>query len=94
MPARFGILQSMSRKCSCFGNAVIECFFGTLKVKYFYLAPIEGIEALEAGRRDCIDYCNNERVDLGLRDLSPVKKGRQASPDRRDSYRSTSGGQS
>jgi transposase InsO family protein len=63
----------MSRKGNCFDNAVIERFFGTLKGEYFHLATIEGIEALEAGVNDYIDYHNNERIKLGLRGLSPVQ---------------------
>jgi putative transposase len=72
MLARCGVTQSMSRKGSCFDNAVIESFFGTLKAEYFHLANIEVIEALEAGVHDCIDYYNNERIKLGLQGLSPV----------------------
>ena len=73
MLARCGVTQSMSRKGNCLDNAVIESFFGTLKVEYFYLATIESIEALEAGVNDYIDYYNNERIKLGLRGLSPVE---------------------
>ena len=73
MLARCGVAQSMSRKGNCLDNAVIERFFGTLKVEYFYLATIENIEALEAGVNDYIDYYNNERIKLGLRGLSPVE---------------------
>ena len=72
MLASCGVTQSMSRKGNCFDNAVIESFFGTLKAEYFHLAKIEGIEALEAGVNDCIDYYNNERIKLGLKGLSPV----------------------
>ncbi|SVH89695.1 IS150 ORF2 [Shigella flexneri] len=32
-----GIKQSMSRKGNCLDNAVVECFFGTLKSECFYL---------------------------------------------------------
>ena len=79
MLARCSVTQSMSRKGNCLDNAVIESFFGTLKVEYFYLATIESIEALEAlealeaGVNDYIDYYNNERIKLGLRGLSPVE---------------------
>jgi transposase InsO family protein len=73
MLARCGVTQSMSRKGNCLDNAVIESFFGTLKAEYFHLVKIEGIEALEAGVNDYIDYYNNERIKLGLRGLSPVE---------------------
>ncbi|MBC7595613.1 MAG: IS3 family transposase [Kineosporiaceae bacterium] len=52
---------------------MIESFFGTLKAEYFHLATIEGIEALEEGVNDYIDYYNNGRIKLGLRGLSPVQ---------------------
>lgn len=39
----------------------------------FHLATIEGIEALEAGVNDYIDYYNHERIKLGLKGLSPVE---------------------
>ena len=52
MLARCVVIQSMSREGSCLDNAVIESCFGTLKAEYFYLATIEGIEALEAGVND------------------------------------------
>jgi len=80
MLASCGVTQSMSRKGNCLDNAVIESFFGTLKAEYFYLATIEGIEALEAGVNDYIDYYNNERIKLGLRGLSPVQYRLVSSP--------------
>ena len=49
MIARRGVTQSMSRKGNCFDNAVIESFLGTRKAKYFHLATLDSIEALEAG---------------------------------------------
>ena len=73
MLARYGVTHSMSRKGNCLDNAVIESFFGTLKVEYFYLAKIESIEALEAGVNDYIHYYNHERIKLGLEGLSPVE---------------------
>ena len=73
MLKRCGATQSMSRKGNCFDNAVIESFFGTLKAEYFHLSKVEGIEALEAGVNEYIDYYNNERIKLGLQGLSPVQ---------------------
>lgn len=63
----------MSRKGNCFGNAVIECFFGTLMAEYFHLAASNSIDALEAGAHDYVHYYNHERIKLGLQGLSPVE---------------------
>lgn len=43
---------------------MIESFFGTLKAEYFHLAKVEGIEALEAGVNDYVDYYNHEPIKL------------------------------
>ena len=72
MLANHGVRQSMSRRGNCFDNAVIESFFGTLKVEYFHLALLESLEELEAGVHDYIHYYNHERLKLGLQGLSPV----------------------
>jgi putative transposase len=73
MLARWGVMQSMSRKGNCFDNAVIESFFGTLKAEYLHLAMPGSIEALEAGVHEYINYYNHERIKLGLQGLSPVE---------------------
>jgi putative transposase len=73
MLVRHGVTQSMSRKGNCFDNAVIESFFGTLKVEYFHLAALDSVEALEAGVQKYIRYYNHERIKLGLQGLSPVE---------------------
>ena len=52
---------------------MIESFFGTLKAEYFRLASVDGIEALQSGVDDYIDYYNNERIKLQLKGLSPVE---------------------
>ena len=36
MPSGLGLRQSMSRKGNCHDNAVMENFFGKLKVEMFY----------------------------------------------------------
>ena len=71
--AQRGVTQSMSRRGNCFDNAVIESFFGTLKAEYFYLETIDGLDELEAGVHDYIDYYNRKRIKLGLKGLSPVE---------------------
>ena len=73
MLARRGVTQSMSRKGNCFDNAVIESFFGTLKVEYFHLATLDSLEELKAGVHNYIYYYNHERIKLGLQGLSPVE---------------------
>ena len=72
MLAHRGVSQSMSRKGSCFDNAVIESFFGTLKAEFFHLATLDSIEMLEAGVHDYIHYYNHERIKLRLNGRSPV----------------------
>lgn len=73
MLAQRGVTQSMSRRGNCFDNAVIESFFGTLKAEYFYLETIDGLDELEAGVHDYIDYYNHKRIKLRLKGLSPVE---------------------
>lgn len=58
-------------------KAVIEGFFGTLKVEHFIAAP-NSIDALEAGVHDYVRYCNHERIRLGLQGLSPVECRRRS----------------
>ena len=73
MLARRGVTQNMSRKGNCFDNAVIESFFGTLKVEYFHLATLDDLHDLEVGVNDSIHYHNHERIKLGLKGLRPVE---------------------
>ena len=73
MLANRGVTQSMSRKGNCLDNAVMESFFGTLKVEYYHLEKHDCIAALEAGVHDYIRYYNQERIKLGLQGLSPVE---------------------
>ena len=73
MLAHRGVTQSMSRKGNCFDNAVIESFFGTLKVEYFHLATLDDLHDLEVDVNGYIHYYNHERIKLGLQGLSPVE---------------------
>ena len=73
MLARRGVTQNMSRKGNCFDNAVIESFFGTLKVEYFHLATLDDLHDLEVGVNDSIHYHNHERIKLGLKGLRSVE---------------------
>ena len=49
---------------NCFNNAVIESFFGILKVEYFYLAAPKGIDELESVVHDYIRYYKHECIKL------------------------------
>ena len=73
MLAKCGVKQSMSRRGTCFDNAVIASFFGTLKTEHFHLAVPNSIRALESGVHDCVHYYNHSRIKLGLQGLSPVE---------------------
>ncbi|WP_395230547.1 DDE-type integrase/transposase/recombinase, partial [Escherichia coli] len=42
-----GIKQSMSRKGNCLDDAVVECFFGTLKSECLYLDGFSNISVLK-----------------------------------------------
>lgn len=63
------------RKGNCFGNAVIESFFGTLKAADFHLTKLDGLDDLEMGVHDYVyyHYYDHERTKLGLKGLSPVE---------------------
>ena len=65
--------QSMSRKCNCLDNALMEGFFGTLKCETIYLEKPTSIEALEKQIHRFMQYYNHERIQLKLKGLSPVK---------------------
>ena len=67
------IKQSMSRKGNCLDNALIESFFGSLKCETIYLDKPQTIEGLEKQIHEYIHYYNNERIQLKLKGLSPVK---------------------
>jgi transposase InsO family protein len=57
----------MSRKGTGHNNASMESFFGTLKSEFFYLNPFSGIEELQAGLDEYIQYYNQDRIKLKLR---------------------------
>lgn len=68
-----GITQSMSRKGNCLDNAVVECFFGTLKSECFYLDEFSNISELKDAVTEYIDYYNSRRISLKLKGLSPIE---------------------
>jgi putative transposase len=68
-----GIKQSMSRKGNCLDNAIIENFFGILKSELFYLKKYKSVNELKNEIKQYINYCNNERIKLKLKGMSPIQ---------------------
>lgn len=68
-----GIIQSMSRKGNCLDNAVVECFFGTLKSECFYLEKFNNVDELKTAIDEYIRYYNSTRISLKLNGLSPIE---------------------
>ena len=70
-----GFIQSMSRKCNCYDNAIVENFFGTLKNETIYKDTLkkEKLTYEEAERMviDFIDYYNKRRIQERLDWMSP-----------------------
>jgi len=67
------IKQSMSRKCNCLDNSVMENFFGRLKVEMFYGEKFETVDEFVHCLKEYISYWNNERISLTLNGMSPVQ---------------------
>lgn len=69
-----GITQSMSRRGNCWDNVPIEIFFGHFKAELIYLLD-RGItyENLSQKIKDYLAFYNNERIQLKLGGMSPVK---------------------
>ena len=68
-----GIIQIMSRKVNCLDNAVMENFFGLLKLELFYFEKFESIEDFREKLDEYIDYYNNRRIKAKLKGLSPIE---------------------
>jgi putative transposase len=71
---RAGITCSMSRQGDCWDNAVVESFFGTLKMELLYELPLQTSEATRSGVADYIEAFYNVRrrhSSLGYR--SPME---------------------
>jgi putative transposase len=68
------MIQSMSRKGSCWDNSVAESFFKTLKVKQVYQTRYE---TRRQARLDIVNWIegryNNERMHIANDYLSPNK---------------------
>jgi putative transposase len=68
-----GITQSMSRKGNCYDNCVIENFFGLLKTEFFHNQSFTLVEHFQEELEIYIDYYNNRRIKVKLKELSPVQ---------------------
>ena len=68
-----GIEQSMSRKGNCLDNAMMENFFGIMKVELLYSRQWNSMEEFKRALRKYINYYNNERIKLRLNGMSPVQ---------------------
>ncbi len=70
--AKHGVICSMSRKGNCWDNAVLESFFGSLKVEVIYQ---NYYEARLQARRDIFEYIeafyNRERLHSAIGYMTP-----------------------
>lgn len=62
----------MSRKENCLDNSIMECFFKTLKIEFFYNNTFTSIEEFKIELDKYINYYNN-RIKYRLNSLSPSK---------------------
>jgi transposase InsO family protein len=67
-----GIIQSMSRKGNCLGNAVVEFFFGLLKSELLYLQKFSTMEDFKNKLVDYMKFYNEKRIKLKLKGMSSV----------------------
>lgn len=73
--AAMGIAQSMSRKGNCYGNRIMEGFFGRMKNEMFYGRESEfgTFEKLKNAIGEYIDYHNNRRIKSKADWMAPAK---------------------
>lgn len=64
--------QSMSRKATCYDNAIIENFFGQLKTEMFYPTRFATIADLTTAIEEHITWYNTVRTSTRLEGMSPV----------------------
>ena len=67
MLQRKGSRQSMSRKGNCLDNAVIEKFFGLLKIELLYLQKFQSMEHFKQELVEYLDYYNNRCIKAKLK---------------------------
>lgn len=72
--ARYGVIQSMSRKGNCWDNAVSESFFATLKTEY---RTNPSLPTPEEVRKQIFEYIevfyNRQRLHSALGNMSPAE---------------------
>ena len=54
-------------------NGAMENFLGRIKVEMFYGEQFDSVNSFIDELSYYIDYCNNERISLKLKGLSPVQ---------------------
>lgn len=67
-----GVVQSMSRKGTCYDNSVMENFFGIMKSEFLYMREFESIEHSKIELEKYINYYNTKRIKTKLK-TSPVQ---------------------
>ena len=71
------VIQSMSSKGNCLGNAMAENFFGIMKSELFYAEEFQSPEVFIKALEEYIDYYNNKRIKARLNGKRPSKLVRQ-----------------
>ncbi|MDV6271432.1 IS3 family transposase [Rhodococcus globerulus] len=74
-----GHTQSMSRKGTCPGNAVMEGFFSHLKEEWFRIQKPGTLDEFHAGLTDYLRWWNTTRIQQRLGYLSPDEYRAQTS---------------
>ena len=71
---KHGIIQSMSRKGNCYGNSMMESFFGRMKTEMYY--GCEGIYTsfaqFSSAVKNYIHYYNTECIQQKTKWMPPV----------------------
>jgi len=57
-----GLTQSMSRKCTCLDNAVMDGFFSHLKEEWCRIKKPETVEAFHSGLNNYLQWWNTTRI--------------------------------
>jgi putative transposase len=69
----YKMIRSMSRRGNCLDNACMENFFGHLKAECLYINRFESKEKLVQEVQSYIHFYNEERIQAGLNNKSPVE---------------------
>lgn len=72
------IIQSMSRKGSCYDNAVAENFFSHLKAEFFKINTFKSVDEFLKALDEYIKYYNEERIVTKLK-MPPIQYRRHSS---------------